>query len=71
MFTHGQLYVAASWAVDPQHLQFAVFIDICRKTWNAVYEEIILTGEVMSTPTKVPLTCSLLNSDQPMCTIDL
>ena len=28
-------------------------------------EKILLTGEVVSTPTEVPLTSSFLNSDQP------
>ena len=68
-FTHGQLYVAASRVGDPKHLHFAVIKSVSRKTRNVVYKEIIRTGDVVSTPTKVPLTCLLLNSDQPKGTV--
>ena len=55
-----QLYVAASSVGDLQHLHFAVGMNVSRKTNNVVYEEILLTGEVVSSPTEVPLSLSLL-----------
>ena len=64
-FTHGQLYVVVSWAADPQYLHFAVNNSVSRKTRNVVYRKILLTVEVVSTQTEVPLRCSLLNSAQP------
>ena len=70
-FTHGQLYVAVSRVADNQHLHLAVSYSISRKTMNVVYKEILQTGEAVSTPTEVPSTCSLLNSDQPRGIIDL
>ena len=65
-FTHGQLYFAASRVGDHQYLYFALIISVSRKSRNVVYKEFVWTDEVVSTPTEVPLTCSLLNSDQPM-----
>ena len=58
----------SGWVGDPQHLHFAVNKSVSRKARKVVYEEILLTGEVVSSQTEVPLTCSLLNSDQPRCT---
>ena len=70
-FTHGELYVAASRLADPQHHQFIANNSASRNTMNVVHKEIQYTGEVVSTPTEVPLTCSLLNSEQPRGAIDL
>ena len=64
-FTLGQLYVAAARVGDPQNLHFAVNNSISRKTRDVVYKEILQICEVVSTPTEVSLSCSLLNSDQP------
>ena len=64
-FTHGQLYVAAARVGDSQRLHFAVDKSVRRKTRNVVFKEILQTDEVVSTPTEVPLECSLQNSDQP------
>ena len=61
----------ASRVVDTQHLHFAVSNGVSRKTRNVVYKEILEAGEVVNTPTEVPLTYSLLNSDQPRGAIDL
>ena len=69
--TRWQLYFVASKVVDPQHLHFAVNKSVRRKTRNVVHKEILLTGEVVSTQTEVPLSCSLQNSDQPRGEIDL
>ena len=38
-FTHGQLYVAASWVADSQHFHSAVIKSVSRKTRNVVYKE--------------------------------
>ena len=70
-FTHRQLYVTASWLGDPQHLHIAVIKSVRRKTRNVVYEEILWAGEVVSTPTEVPLTCLLVNSDQPRGAVEM
>ena len=51
IFTHGQLYVAASWEGYPQHLHFAVIKGDSRKTLNVAYKEILRTDEMASTPT--------------------
>ena len=63
-FTHGQLYVAASRVGDPQRLHFAVNKSVSRKNRKIAYEEILLAGEVVSTPTELPSTCLLRISDQ-------
>ena len=36
---------------------------LCRKARKVVNKKILETGEVVSTQTEVPLTCSLLNYD--------
>ena len=71
IFSHGQHYVATSWVGDPQHLHLAVNNSVSRKSWNVVYIEILQTGEVVSSPSEVPLICLLLNSNQPRGAIDL
>ena len=62
--THGQLYVTATRVGDPRHLHFVVSESVNRKTRNVVYKEFLQTGEVVTTQTEVPLTCSFLNSSQ-------
>ena len=50
-------------AVEPQNFHIAVIKGVSRKTRNVVYIEILSTGEVVSTPTKLPFACPLLYSD--------
>ena len=51
-FTYRQLDFAASRVADPQDFNLAVNNSVGRKTWNAVYEEILLAGEVVPLFTK-------------------
>ena len=49
-YSLGQLDIAASKVGDPQHPHLAVNKSFMRKTRNDVYEEILQTVEVVSTP---------------------
>ena len=40
-FTHGQLFVAASWVASRQHIQFTVNKSVSINFSNVAYEEIL------------------------------